>query len=87
LICFSKNKQQVHVSKENKLLVTESEEHKQYPCPSPENTKNARPEAFKPKYCIINYFTLSHERDDKHLYHLVWSQKKETVKGELKNSA
>lgn len=40
----------VHVSKENKLLVTISAQHREYPCPSPEHTKNARPEAFKPKY-------------------------------------
>jgi len=42
--------QEKHVSAENKLLVTKSAQHKQFPCPSVEDTKNARPEAFKPKY-------------------------------------
>ena len=45
-----KPKQQKHVNSENKLLVTQSFSHKEYPCPSVEHTKNARPEAFKPKY-------------------------------------
>jgi len=40
----------VHVNKENKMLVTQSQGHKDFPCPSPEHTKTARPEAFKPKY-------------------------------------
>jgi len=42
--------QEKHVSSENKLLVTKSAAHKQFPCPSVQDTKTARPEAFKPKY-------------------------------------
>jgi len=42
--------QQMHVNKENKLLVTQSAQHKDFPAPSPEHTRTARPEAFKPKY-------------------------------------
>lgn len=45
-----KPKNQVHVSRENKLLVTLSAQHREFPCPTPEATRTARPEAFKPKY-------------------------------------
>mmetsp|Transcript_16601 Transcript_16601/g.41052 ORF Transcript_16601/g.41052 Transcript_16601/m.41052 type:complete len:291 (+) Transcript_16601:204-1076(+) len=39
-----------HVSDENKMLVKQSFQHKEYPCPTPDATKNARPAAFKPAY-------------------------------------
>ncbi|CAD7929859.1 unnamed protein product [Amoebophrya sp. A25] len=42
--------QSKHVSDENKMLVTQSFQHKEYPCPSPQATKNARPAAFRPAY-------------------------------------
>lgn len=44
-----KPKQAKHVSDENKLLVTKSASHREFPCPSVEHTRNARPEACKPR--------------------------------------
>jgi len=70
--------QEVHVNSENKLLEKKSAQHREFPCPSVNDTKNARPEAFKPKYkthrAVGDMSAVSSYKRDYHpdKYNAVW---------------